>query len=365
MWEIIISILLGLVFGIGAGWFVWRHLPQEKIREINYQKIVEEQALLERQRSEGEQIIADLDQQREQRQKDYDLMISTNSAIVDELQHKIFSLRVEYTKEQGEITNLQTQKTIIQNSLIEMQNQAQQQADAFLASKLELAEERLAQALEAAGLKYQEDEEAYRQEYEKMVAECAQAFSMAIADYQLQISEATHTLQELQGNIDAMVANAKREEQKRQEKNFYRLVLPESDLEEIRKLRSVEPYLRDKEALNKVIWKVYYEKPYTDMIGRVIGSKLVTGIYKITNIDNNMCYVGQAANVADRWRQHIKRGIGAEAPTRNKLYPAMLAFGVENFTFELLEECERDKLDEREDHWQNVYHAKDYGYSIK
>lgn len=43
----------------------------------------------------------------------------------------------------------------------------------------------------------------------------------------------------------------------------------------------------------------------------------------------------------------------------------MLAFGVENFTFELLEECERDRLDEREDHWQEVYHAKDFGYSIK
>jgi len=89
-----------------------------------------------------------------------------------------------------------------------------------------------------------------------------------------------------------MVANAKREEQKRQEKNFYRLVLPESDIEEIRKLRSVEPYLRDKEALNKVIWKVYYEKPYTDMIGRIIGNKIITGIYKITNIDNDMCYIG-------------------------------------------------------------------------
>jgi hypothetical protein len=54
MWEIIIGMLLGLIFGIGAGWFVWRHLPQEKIREINYQKIIEEQELLERQRSEGE-----------------------------------------------------------------------------------------------------------------------------------------------------------------------------------------------------------------------------------------------------------------------------------------------------------------------
>jgi hypothetical protein len=44
--------------------------------------------------------------------------------------------------------------------------------------------------------------------------------------------------------------------------------------------------LRDKEALNKVIWKVYYEKPYTDMIGRVIGQGVKTGIYKITNIEN-------------------------------------------------------------------------------
>jgi hypothetical protein len=44
--------------------------------------------------------------------------------------------------------------------------------------------------------------------------------------------------------------------------------------------------LRDKEALNKVIWKVYYEKPYTDMIGRVLGQGVKTGIYKITNMEN-------------------------------------------------------------------------------
>ena len=55
--------------------------------------------------------------------------------------------------------------------------------------------------------------------------------------------------------------------------------------------------------------------------------------------------------MADRWKQHIKRGVGAEAPTRNKLYPAMYELGPENFTFEVLEECERTKLDEREDFW--------------
>ena len=134
---------------------------------------------------------------------------------------------------------------------------------------------------------------------------------------------------------------------------------------EILKLKEVLPYLRDSEPLNKVIWKVYYEKPSTDMIGRVVGPGVHTGIYKITNIENNMCYVGQAVNIADRWKQHIKRGLGAETPTRNKLYPAMLSFGIENFTFEVIEECDRDLLNSREDYWQEYFHAKDFGYSIK
>jgi hypothetical protein len=78
----------------------------------------------------------------------------------------------------------------------------------------------------------------------------------------------------------------------REARNFYRLNIPESDLHEISQLRAVEPYLRDREALNKVIWKVYYEKPYTDLIGRVLGVGVKTGIYKITCIENQKCYVG-------------------------------------------------------------------------
>jgi hypothetical protein len=141
--------------------------------------------------------------------------------------------------------------------------------------------------------------------------------------------------------------------------------LSAADLHEIELLRQVEPYLRDKEPLNKVIWKCYYEKPTTDIIGRVIGSGAHTGIYKITEIASGKCYVGQAANLSERWKQHIKRGVGADAPTRNKLYPAMIAAGPENFTFEVVEECDRLLLDEREDYWQDYFKAKEFGYSIK
>jgi ribosomal protein L19E len=45
--------------------------------------------------------------------------------------------------------------------------------------------------------------------------------------------------------------------------------LSETDIEEVRKLREVASTLRDQDAVNKVIWKVYYEKPCSDLVGRV------------------------------------------------------------------------------------------------
>jgi hypothetical protein len=68
--------------------------------------------------------------------------------------------------------------------------------------------------------------------------------------------------------------------------------LSETDIEEVRKLREVASTLRDQDAVNKVIWKVYYEKPCSDLVGRVVGGKVKTGIYKITNTQNQMSYVG-------------------------------------------------------------------------
>ncbi len=184
-------------------------------------------------------------------------------------------------------------------------------------------------------------------------------------DKKIEIDQLTETLNDLRASVHAAVEAHKRDLEDKNKAEFYRLQVPESDIREISKLREIIPYLRDKEALNKVIWKVYYEKPYTDLIGRVVGNKVKTGIYKLTNIENGMCYVGQAVDIADRWKTHIKRGCGAEAGGRNKLYPIMYAIGPENFTFEIIEECDRSKLNEREDYWQEYFKAKEFGYSIK
>ena len=253
----------------------------------------------------------------------------------------------------------------IQDSIALLEKQAEESSNAIYKKSWELANEKMSNASEAMSKQYEQAKQTAENDYLETLKDCANSFTSQINDKKNELKKVQDELTDLVQKLNSAVEANKRAEEIKQKQDFYRLQLTAIDLDEIKRLREVEPYLREKEPLNKVIWKVYYEKPYTDLIGRVVGTGIHTGIYKITNIENQMCYVGQAVNIADRWKQHIKRGIGAEAPTRNKLYPAMLEIGVENFTFEIVEECDKSKLNEREDYWQEFFHAKDFGYSIK
>ena len=253
----------------------------------------------------------------------------------------------------------------IQDSIALLEKQAEESSNAIYKKSWELANEKMSNASEAMSKQYEQAKQTAENDYLETLKDCANSFTSQINDKKNELKKVQDELTDLVQKLNSAVEANKRAEEIKQKQDFYRLQLTAIDLDEIKRLREVEPYLREKEPLNKVIWKVYYEKPYTDLIGRVVGTGVHTGIYKITNIENQMCYVGQAVNIADRWKQHIKRGIGAEAPTRNKLYPAMLEVGVENFTFEIVEECDKSKLNEREDYWQEFFHAKDFGYSIK
>lgn len=183
--------------------------------------------------------------------------------------------------------------------------------------------------------------------------------------YEEKIESLENQLNDLREKRNAAIMYAVQDYEKDSKIEFYKLQLTTQQLSDIQILRTIENQLNNKEVLNKLIYKVYFEKPYTDLIGRVVGKDKVTGIYKITNLQNQMCYVGQAVDIAKRWQQHIKRALGAEPLTNNKLYPAMQEFGVENFSFEIIDQCDKSKLGEREKYWQEFYGAKIFGYSIK
>lgn len=264
-----------------------------------------------------------------------------------------------------ENANLNFKKENLANSISDLSRQAEEAANTFYEKNLELANTKFEQSAEKMSEQYKIYEQECKDEYFTTLQEAVQEYIQSIENYKNTLKQLENKIDDKRAIVAAAVAAQKRTAEMENQKDFYRLTLSDEDIQEIKRLREVLPYLRDSEPLNKVIWKVYYEKPYNDLIGRVVGSGIHTGIYKITNIEEGKCYVGQAANIADRWRQHIKRGIGAEAATRNKLYPAMLSLGVENFTFEIVEECDRTLLNEREDYWQDYFYAKEFGYSIK
>lgn len=175
--------------------------------------------------------------------------------------------------------------------------QMEEQANTLYNKSVELANEKMSAAAESMSMKYQEAEEQAKKEYEELIASYANDLAELIRTKQTELDKVNNLLETVTTNVELAVAANKRAEEIKQQQNFYKLNLSLLDMEEIKKLKSIIPYLRDSEPLNKVIWKVYYEKPYTDLVGRVVGSKVKTGIYKITNQKNQMCYIGQAVNI--------------------------------------------------------------------
>ena len=75
----------------------------------------------------------------------------------------------------------------------------------------------------------------------------------------------------------------------------------------------------------------------------------MVGVYKITNQITGNCYVGQSKHVEKRWKEHFCKGYGA---MHSKLFQDEIDhFGIETFTFELLEECDPEDLREKERYW--------------
>lgn len=161
-----------------------------------------------------------------------------------------------------------------------------------------------------------------------------------------------------------IIEEYKRAEEIKQNKNFYRIVLSESAIEDVKKLRKVADELHDPTVLYKLIYKTYYETPFNEMVGRVVTGRGNTGIYKITNLENGKVYIGQTKQAfKERWRTHLKRGVKAEPGTQNKLYAAMWQEGAENFTFEVLAECDTTELNKKEKEYISFFHANTWGYN--
>lgn len=170
-------------------------------------------------------------------------------------------------------------------------------------------------------------------------------------------------LNKLREALSAGVQANLRELEKKQNIQFYKLSISDKDLQDVIKLEEIKLSLHQPVVLSKLIWSTYFQKQTTEMCNRILGTKKVCGIYKITNLKTQQCYIGQSVDVAQRWKDHCKCGLGIEASATNKLYNSMQKDGIYSFSFELMEECSREQLNEKEKFWIELYQSNIYGFN--
>lgn len=201
------------------------------------------------------------------------------------------------------------------------------------------------------------------QEYQKSLDLLDKSYNEIQNETLAEISQIRADLDKLSATRAAAIQAQLKEKEIQQQEDFYSLSIDKIDKKEIKILQSIEDELRDPRPLRMVVWQSYYLKKANELAARVLGSNEVCGIYKITHKQTQMCYIGQSKKVKERFREHMKCGLGIDTPANNKLYQAMLKDGLEAFTFELLEECAAADLNEKETFYINLYNSYHFGYN--
>lgn len=74
----------------------------------------------------------------------------------------------------------------------------------------------------------------------------------------------------------------------------------------------------------------------------------ISGVYKITNTITGDFYIGSSKDIKLRWANHKSPSQWKRSPNV-KLYQAFIKYGLNNFTFDIIEET--NNLKEREQYW--------------
>lgn len=177
-----------------------------------------------------------------------------------------------------------------------------------------------------------------------------------------QKDQAQKELDQVKHAVQAATAARLIQQEKEDKWRFYGIHLTDYQIDDIAYLQEWKHKLYDPSIVSKIIWSAYYIKPVGDMCNRVLGTQKKCGIYKLTNKATGQVYIGQSVDVSNRWKTHIKYGLGIDTPiTPNKLYQSMQNSSLWYWTFELLQECPKEKLNERERFWIDFYQSDKTG----
>lgn len=257
-----------------------------------------------------------------------------------------------------DLNKLKNDKETLDRHICELKDFGQRQVDEKIKDYEQL---RLTQINHSLELEEKRKQELLQRQLDDFIASAAET-KKSVND---EIEELRSLLEDYKSKRDLINQAIVHEKEIREQQDFYRIVLNESDKEDIQLLSTIEMRLHSREALYKLIYDVFYKKPLNDMINRVLQGKEFCGIYRITNLKTNEAYIGKSTNIKTRWQNHCKTAIGLDGMARTKIHSAMKEYGIDNFSFEVLEKCTKENYSEREKYWINFYETNVYGYNIQ
>lgn len=264
---------------------------------------------------------------------------------------KLERLRIEQTAQEQNLVLLKNNINTLNNSIQEKNeelNRLHQQSINSLEVEKQLSEQAFDNYFKTLEQQYDKTDK----EYAEKVQSCKEELSLVQAD-----------LDKMREMRAAAQQALLKEQEIKENKDNYRLIPTDADLADIKTLERVKRQLNKPRILSMLIWQTYWQPIAKRQFPIIIKAKTATGIYKITNIITEQCYIGQAIDIYKRWSQHAKCGLGIDTPPGNKLYKAIQEYGLENFTFEVLTECNAIELDEKEKYFISLYQADIFGYN--
>ena len=168
-------------------------------------------------------------------------------------------------------------------------------------------------------------------------------------------------VEEYRAKQEAINQEILRQRELENQTDFYRVCLSEEAIADITLLQITRQKLKKPEIIDKIIYDTYIAKPVLEMIKRVLQNTTCSGIYKITCLETKEIYIGKSTDIKNRWQQHCKTAFNCGTIASSVLHRKMQQYGIEKFTFELLEKVPKDQLTEREKFYIDFYKTKETG----
>ena len=256
---------------------------------------------------------------------------------------------------QKDYNNILEETKVAQRSLREAQDTALKVTE----TQKELSQQAFINYCKILEKQYEEEEAEYEGYSETLKQSYSSLQSKLIQEYERYKAE----LDKIKSTRTAVIEAQRRERELEGNILAHCIPISEADKADIAKLESLKPSLNKPRILSMLIWQTWFQKPLKTLAAQIVGVEDKTGIYKITNIKTKECYIGQALNIKDRWNEHAKCGLGIDTPAANKLYQSMQTYGLWNFAFEVLEECPKEELNEKEAYYIDLYNSYELGFN--